>query len=609
MNLFLATALLDGQTVFLKSSLIILYLILAALALSCLVFTFIMVRSPLEGNTPKLLMVFLYLVTAFVLISAIICTDQFNKLTTVPNLESSVHNTTTTPNKESPESTTTPNSEPGNNAFAYYTNNTAPSNWNIKWDVMQNSNVFDSYSHPDTIIFGDANSYTTVAGITTFRGNHYRNSASYGIATIIDKTISEKWCTDFEADNNQTGCSWTGQPLIIRWNEAEKANMNLMDGKKEKATLVEVICVTSDGNIYFYDLDDGTPTREPIRLGMNFTCAGALDPRGYPLLYLGASDGESKTPRIYVISLIDGKVLYEQSGSDIDAYHRQFSFDSAPLISAEADTLIWPCESGILYFIKLNTQYTKETGTISVKPENMVKLRYKSEPYTEVGTASSPVAVDHYLYLADNAGMVFCIDLTTMDLIWAQSIGDQVRSTPVFEGTVDGDAYLYTATTSVSDKTSCNIYKLDAHTGEIVWTYTIANVKSSSSIPGGVLATPLLGAPNTTLDGMIIINVAKSPTSNSGTLLALDTTTGSLIWEIDLDAYSWSSPIALYTSDGTGYIIACDSQGTVALYEAATGNLLDSQSTQVGIEASPVAFENTIVIATSKEKIFSFEVE
>jgi outer membrane protein assembly factor BamB len=108
---------------------------------------------------------------------------------------------------------------------------------------------------------------------------------------------------------------------------------------------------------------------------------------------------------------------------------------------------------------------------------------------------------------------------------------------------------------------------------------------------------------------MIIINVAKSPTSNSGTLLALDTTTGSLIWEIDLDAYSWSSPIALYNSDGTGYIIACDSQGTVALYEAATGNLLDSQSTQVGIEASPVAFENTIVIATCKEKIFGFEVE
>jgi outer membrane protein assembly factor BamB len=363
-----------------------------------------------------------------------------------------------------------------------------------------------------------------------------------------------------------------------------------------------------DGNIYFFDLEDGTRTREPINLGMNFTCSGALDPRGYPLLYLGASDGENKTPRIYVISLIDGKVLYEQSGSDIDAYYRQFAFNSAPLISAETDTLIWPCESGILYFIKLNTQYTKETGTISVKPENTVKLRYKSDLYAKVGTASSPIAVDHYLYFADNAGMVFCVDLTTMDLVWAQSTGDQVSSTPVFERTANGEAYLYTATAAVNDRTSCHIHKLDARTGEIVWKYTVQNVKSGTSLVGGVLATPLLGKPNTTLDGMLILNIARTPTSNSGALIALDTATGSLIWENDLEAFSWSSPIALYTSEGTGYIVSCDSLGNVALYEAATGNLLDSQNTEIGIEASPAAFENTIVIGTSEEKVFGFDV-
>ena len=68
MNMFLTATLLDSQTVFLKSSLIILYLILAALALSCLVFTFIMFRSQLEGTASKVLLVALYLVTCFVLV-------------------------------------------------------------------------------------------------------------------------------------------------------------------------------------------------------------------------------------------------------------------------------------------------------------------------------------------------------------------------------------------------------------------------------------------------------------------------------------------------------------------------------------------------------------
>ena len=609
MNLLLTTPLLDGQTVFLKSSLVILYLILAALALSCLVFTFIMVRTPMDGTAPKILMVFLYLVTAFVLISAVVCTDQYNKLTTIPGVDASISYGTTAPSEESQENATTPGGSSDNHAFAYHTNDTAPSNWNIKWDVMQNSNVFDPYLHPDMITFGAADSYTTAAGVTTFRGDHHRNNATYGVADITSKTITEKWGADLSETDNPSGCGWTGQPLIIRWNDAEKSVMNLKDDKKEKADLVEVIYTTTDGIIYFYDLEDGTYTRDPIYLGMKFACTGALDPRGYPLLYVGASDGETKTPRIYVVSLIDCKVLYEQSGSDIDAYYRQFAFNSAPLIHAETDTLIWSCESGILYFIKLNTQYAKGSGTISVKPENIVKLRYKSEPYTKVGTASSPLAVDHYLYFADNAGMVFCVDMTTMDLVWAQNVGDQVSATPVFEENENGEAFLYTATAAVNDRTRCQIHKLSARTGEIIWEYTVENVRSSTSTTGGILSSPILGKPGTTLDGMIIFSIARTPSSNSGLLLALDTVTGTPAWEYELAGYTWSSPIALHTEDGTGYIVACDSQGNVNLHEATTGNLLSFQNAGFGIDASPAAFENTIIVGTNGQIICAFTVE
>ena len=146
MNLLLTSTLPEGQAVFLKSSLVILYLILAALVLSCMAFTFIMLRSPMDGATPKILMVFLFLVTAFVLISAIVCTDQYNKLTTAPTPGSSLADRPTTEAPEGTSENTTPPIIPGSPLAAYHTTNTDPDNWGIKWDIMQNSNVLNSYT-------------------------------------------------------------------------------------------------------------------------------------------------------------------------------------------------------------------------------------------------------------------------------------------------------------------------------------------------------------------------------------------------------------------------------------------------------------------------------
>ena len=41
-------------------------------------------------------------------------------------------------------------------------------------------------------------------------------------------------------------------------------------------------------------------------------------------------------------------------------------FDSSALVDEETDTLIYPGENGILYLIKLNTQYDEEAGTLSI---------------------------------------------------------------------------------------------------------------------------------------------------------------------------------------------------------------------------------------------------
>ena len=129
------------------------------------------------------------------------------------------------------------------------------------------------------------------------------------------------------------------------------------------------------------------------------------------------------------------------------------------------------------------------------------------------------------------------------------------------------------------------------------------------STTGGILSSPILGKPGTTLDGMIIFSIARTPSSNSGLLLALDTVTGTPAWEYELAGSTWSSPIALHTEDGIGYIVACDSQGNVNLHEATTGNLLSFQNAGFGIDASPAAFENTIIVGTNGQIICAFTVE
>jgi hypothetical protein len=63
--------------------------------------------------------------------------------------------------------------------------------------------------------------------------------------------------------------------------------MNINQDKKKKPDLKEVIYATLDGNIYFLDLEDGKPTRTPIRTGVPHKGSVAVDPRGYPLLYAG----------------------------------------------------------------------------------------------------------------------------------------------------------------------------------------------------------------------------------------------------------------------------------------------------------------------------------
>ena len=601
-----------------KSAMILLAVILGSLVVSCIAFTLFAAQlkcSRKRRRTQRKILRMMYLTTLLVLVCTIVCFGRYrstgNALMDNGNTQApsnSVNNTTgkgetsgntvqTEPivTEPLPEPTFTPTAQDSSD----------PDNWGINWEIIDHSTIVDSYQRPESISFGKPEDYFALPGIATFRGNNFRNSAVYGTATVKEKTISKIWGSNVGSLNGWPGCGWTGQPLMVQWDAETKAIMNMYNSKKNKENLVEVIYATLDGYIYFYDLDDGSYTRDPINVGMNFKGAGSLDPRGYPIMYVGSGDYiNGKVPRFYIISLIDGKILYERSGSDAFSQRDWAAFDSSPLVDAETDTLIWPGESGILYTVKLNTNYDKSAGTLTIDPDEIVKTRYSaSRSNTQtywIGYEPSAVIVDRYLYISENGGLFFCIDLNTMELVWTQDTRDDSNSTPVFEWNGLDGGYIYTAPslhwTSSGSKGYICIYKLDAKTGEIVWEHRF-DCYTYSGVSGGVQSSPLLGKPGTQLEGLIIYTIARTPNMGDGKLVAFDTETGEIVWEKYMDYYTWSSPLAVYDESGNAYIIVGDSMGNMMMLDN-QGKVLSTLDLGSNIEASPAVFNNTLVVGT-----------
>lgn len=503
---------------------------------------------------------------------------------------------------------------------------TEPSAWGMNWEIFTGDAAVSTYQRPESIDFQGPSGYFALPGIATFRGNNYRNGGSYGTVTLNEKRFGEPlWSqatgsiSTSDGDSSWTGSGWTGQPLIVQWDAQTRRNMNLYESKKNKENLVEVIYATLGGTIYFIDLEDGDYTRDPLDIGMTFKGAGALDPRGYPLMYVGSGDYtvEGVAPKMFIISLIDGSVLYTYGDYDPIAMRSWCAFDSSPLVDAETDTLIWPGENGVFYTIKLNSVYDAAAGTVSISPEQTVRTRYASARSNDstywLGYECSVSIMDHYAYLSENGGMFYCIDLNTMQLVWAQDTKDDSNSTPVAEyEAVTGKGYIYTAPslhwTAEGGWGSIPICKLDALTGEMVWKkeYECGTV---DGVSGGVQATPVLGRAGSNIENLIIYPIARTPDLWGGAMVALNKETGEEVWRWDMDAYVWSSPVAVYTEEEKGYLIAFDSAGYGYLLDGETGTVLDTINVGSLVEATPAVYGNTVVIGTRGLQIYGLQLK
>ena len=485
--------------------------------------------------------------------------------------------------------------------------------------IMVDGEVVEEYESDYEINFDLPERYTELEGIVTFRGDNFRSGAAYGTAAVSSKTLTKVWSksTSGLSDSDGiywSGSGWTGQPLIVKWPEATRKNISAMyDWAREKEGLVEVIYATLDGHVYFYELTSGEYTREPLNLGLNYKGAGALDPRGYPILYVGSGvDSVNGRSRVKVVNLIDNSVMFEFGHNETFANRGWHMFDSSPLVSAETDQLIYPGENGILYIIHLNTKYNEQTGELSVDPDNIVKWKYngvRSGSRYWLGVESSAAIINNYIFLADNGGNLMCLDLNTLELVWVQDVLDDTNCSPVVD-IEDGHPYIYISTSfhygwRSYSTAAIPIFKIDAETGEIVWRtdYTCYTVQDLS---GGVQGTIAVG--KNKLSDMIFVPIARTPGASSGTLAALKKDTGEVIWEKETSMYSWSSPVDFYDADGNGYLLYCNSGFNMFLIDGKTGEQLDYMNLGGNIEASPAMYGNYAVVGTRAMRTYCIQV-
>ncbi|WP_347348087.1 PQQ-binding-like beta-propeller repeat protein [Nigerium sp.] len=488
----------------------------------------------------------------------------------------------------------------------------------INWQIYdQNNKPLPNYSPTEKTAFGPGQDYTNVQGVLTFRGNNERNAPAFGTAEVKEKKLEMVWSHDDGISHSYgsvfPGTGWTGQPLLVHWPDATRRAMDFAPEFANDPNFVEVIQPAFDGKVYRLDLATGRPTKPPIDATYGFKGTGSIDPRGYPLLYAGQGLNDQNGvlgPWGYkMFDLIQNKMVHALNGTD-PVSHRPFwgAWDSSALVNAASDTLIEPGENGVIYKVKLNSHFDAAAKRITIDPQ-VTKMVYQSPASTQYGIESSAAAYRNLMYASDNDGHIICWDANTLQVVWAQTQGDNDDSTITIDETPEG-VYLYNANSvgwrggKRHDLVS-NIRKIDALSGQVLWQHDVP-AYYNDAVKGGVESTPLNGQGE--IADLVIFTVAKTTSPAEGDMIALDKKTGKVVWDRHLDRYSWSSPVQITGTDGKAYGVFGDSGGTFHLFDPNTGRDLDTVHLGGNVEASAAVYGNMIVIGSYGQKIFGIKI-
>ena len=514
-----------------------------------------------------------------------------------------------------------------------------------------------AYSRPakELIHMPDADNYYRNGkklGVLTFRGDNFRRNAAIGTLKGAPTKLSFIWEAESGSarGTNTTyyGYGWTGQPVISLWSKEVRTGSNLFQSKQETSGLKEVIIAGLDGNIRFLDLRDGSITRNSIKLGYPMRGTPSVHPGGTPFMSVGqfARKMKVKTGKIGLrqYNLYTQKELKLLDGLD-GKYHRPLndvgSFETSALIDWTTDTLITAGSNGMLYLEALNTNFDYVAKVMSISPSiTVMTSKAKGQKNTALtAVESSLAAYDKYVFYADMGGILRCVDTDFLKPVWAVDTGDSVMAAIALDLTEKEDGEeeepeptetegeepeedsdkvkdnrklsLYTANMLNNRKkgdSNIQIRRYDALSGKQEWSVDIGVHKGKKDKDDvGAKASPVIGQHN--LSDLVYFTVTglsddgRSRLGLSGdapaALIALEKETGKIVWAFGLSSRSESSPIAVYDVNEDGWIIQCEQNGKIHLLNGRNGSLVDTYEVKAEIEASPAAYDDTLVIGTT----------
>ena len=494
--------------------------------------------------------------------------------------------------------------------------------------VVYNGNKKEkTYSRPAKYLVhmpvGDE--YTTkLLGVMTFRGDSFRRNAAVGSLPANAQELKVIWEVEAGSSRGASqvyyGYGWPGQPAIARWSKQVRGSSNLYDSKQAQEKLKEVIIAGLDGNIRFLDLEDGSLTRNSIKLGYPMRGTPSLDTKGAPFISVGqfARKMKGKTGRIGLrqYNLYSQKELKLIDGLD-GKQHRPLndigSFNTSALIDRNSDTLIIAGSNGVLYLEALDPTFDYNAGVLTVSPSvTMMVSKVKGQKNTALAAVESSLAAyDKYVFYADMGGVLRCVDTNTLMPVWAVETGDAVMAAVALDLTEDRELNLYTANMLANRKkgsSDIQIRRYDALTGKQAWSTDIGVYKGKKDkLDVGAKASPVIGQHG--LSELVFFTVTGlseagreqlgTGASDQAALIALSKDSGKVVWTLGLSSRSESSPVAVYDESGNGWIIQCEQNGTIHLVDGLTGSEINTLKLDAEIEASPAVYNDIMVIGTT----------
>lgn len=470
-------------------------------------------------------------------------------------------------------------------------------------------------------------------GVFTFRGDNFRQNAAFGVLKQSPTKLSVEWEAKLSKLQLPSGLvygiGWTGQPAIVKWGKEIREASNIVKAKKTRVdketgksvALKEVIVASLDGNVYFFDLEDGKATRKPIKVGFPIKGSVSVDPMGRPLIAFGQNASKTKSRSssagVHVYNALNQKRLYLLEGKK-NKLQQPFStnttFDGTPLFTAgEADSLLVAGENGLFYTLSLNTDFKIGDGKGEIKLKIKPQLYYQRskgvQKNQDLTIESSVAAYQNHAFVADRHGILRAINMDTMLTTWAFDLGDNTDSTPALDMEKDGNISLYIGNgVFTRQKGSKNVFfrKLDALTGSEIWKYKLTGEYDKEE-KGGIKASPVIG--KGPIDDYVYVTCNLS--ANSSRLVALNKSDGKELWSAKLASSSISSPVAIYTESGEAYIIQATEKGHLIMLNAKSGELVTTLNLGGKIEGSPAVYNDMLVIGTcSKDaKLFGIRIK